>query len=195
MSEQDLGVIPVGDREELSKAWADSIKTIEDAQVLALAGGMNFRIDLAKALVAVWLTAELYLKTVEAATTWTAAPVKLMGIPSKLFAAVVATLDAVREKMNPLVYVACAVLSQAPQGLTKVQLKQKLDDFFADPKSQTLPWYLGVDRTQFHEARGNYEGGEKLDDLIAALHEDKWIENADERMTFKTRHFTLKCYS
>jgi hypothetical protein len=75
----------------------------QDAQTQALIGGINFRVNVAKAFLAAWITAKVYFKA-KVALTGAIHPGDVLEIGLDVYNIIVTTLDALRENMLPLEY-------------------------------------------------------------------------------------------
>jgi hypothetical protein len=145
MSESDQQTLTSDQKREIATAWADSVEKTRDAQTQALIGGLNFRVNVAKAFRAAWTTAKICFTAKKIALTGSVGPADIIGIATDIYTAVVSTLDALRERMHPLEYTACIVLSGS-HDLTPTEFEQQLTEFLVAGSHADLPWYIGLTR-------------------------------------------------
>jgi hypothetical protein len=179
-------------REHLTGLWQSEVAvevtpgTAEQAQAI----GRNFRLDLGKALAAVAATATA-ISTAARAAAWD--PIAVFGLPAAAFAAILAGIAAVCEKMDKAQYVACVVLAEHPEGLTKADFEKNLRKFLDDAKGKSFPWYLGLTEERLNAAVDALgpSNDSRMGDLIKGLEHEKYIEEKDGRFHYAVPNFKL----
>jgi hypothetical protein len=177
------------EQQELAAAWKDVVEKSWDKQTQALIGGLNFRFNVGKAFKAAWTTAKIYLVAKTAIVTGAITPA-VLGLPADIWTVIVATLDALREKMLPLEYTACVVLSSSPDGMTEQEFQQQLRDFLVSGKGAELPWYLGLTASRRNDSLLALEAPDGFTDLMKLLRRNDWLIEDGGKVKFKPRHYT-----
>ena len=177
-------------RNHLAKQWQAAVQDAPASAEQMQAFGRNFRLDLGKALAAVGATATA-ISTATRAAAWD--PVAMFGLPAATFAAVSAAIAAVCEKMNKAHYVACVVLAEHPEGLTKQEFEKNLRAFINNAKGKSFPWYLGLSEDRINAAAEALGPSEKtqMDDLIKGLKHEKYVKEKDRRFYYAVPNFKL----
>lgn len=177
--------------EEAQDAWSQALSSqSSDQQVKALFGGGNFRINVAQALKAAYLSAKLYVEGKLALATGSVGPMEIAKLGKGAWNVVVATLDALRESMHPANYALCLVLSgHEPEGLTEAELKAAVLEFVNGKGVEELPWYMGISGSFLAEARKLLQAGGGFEQTLEQAREDKFVSEESGRLRFKERHF------
>lgn len=157
--------------------------------------GANVRINVAKALESVYRSAALVIKLKGAVVTGDTGA--LLDMPDEFFSLVISTLDAVREKMDPLTYVACVALSRNEDGLDDRELETAIADLLDKDAGGHFPWYLGLTKNLLDSARTNLRALAGIEKLRASLVSDRWAESATgdtsgTRIKLVPRNFTWR---
>lgn len=174
-------------RGELADRWKNAVKKHADPNTKALAFKGNYRIKLSSAFAAVFHSAVAALKGAAIAH---ANPLALFELAADVFAAVVAAVDAVRERMMPAEFIVCIAL--APEATTQNDLEKTVRAFLeADPK--LFPWYLGIDDALLNSARKQLHSAEDFQDVVDKLIKDGRVEReaATGRLRFIERNVEL----
>ena len=187
------------DASELGSAWNAAINQINDESTKALGFGKRFRINVCKALKACFLTAKAILKGKIAIATAKIDPLSIMELGAEAFAAAVAVLDAIREKMSPIDYLICLALSARDDGLTKEELCTEVNDLLrmltptgeSDAAEQpTLPFYLSIRKADVDLAKNDWGDGSKVDDILAELLRSRTVDRVGpSKYTYHDRDF------
>jgi len=178
--------------QELEKAWNGVLEKVPtDQATQVLLGGVNLRFNLIQTFKAAWYVAKVYLHGHIIASTGNANPLDLMSITSDTFSAVVSTLNAFRDPLEPLDYTTCVVLSQSSDGMTSDDLEAKLNDFLIKGEQIDFPWYLGLTQAYKDNAATELRTNKKLPAVLEKLKKRGYLEEADGVIKFRSRHFTL----
>lgn len=179
--------ISSGDQKRLADLWSASVQS-DTASTQAQVLGFNLRLNLGKAFAAIGATATACVAAAGAAVL---NPVALVGLPASIVTAVVAGVAAVAEKMHPLHYVACIVLAEHSEGLTKTEFEEKLRAFLHSAKNAEFPWYLGLTEDRIAKAQQALDEAEGFNDLIKGLRKEKFVSEKDQRLFYAVRNFKL----
>jgi len=176
----------------LKQILNNAVTKTEDTpdQTLALGGGMNFRINVAKALKAAFLSTKTYIKAKVMIVTGTVNPAEALGMAKDVWDIVVTTLDALRERMGELEYVACVVLSGFEDGVSREDFEKELKDVLASELPPETPWYLGLTTTRLETARNSFKAVKNFDEVLQLLRDEDWLDEAGGKYKFKPRHYT-----
>lgn len=180
---------PSSEEAELQAIWKSVATKTIDAQTKALYGGANFRLNVAKAFSAAWKATSLYFKMKKAALLGGPGIEDVLGIGSDVVGLVTASLNAVREKLHPLAYVACFALSSAEQGIKSDTLKSRIEAFVRDCLANPRPWYASLPDKVVKEAANAMKDPDWFDTIVPLLRQQGWLEEKDGIMHFKPRDF------
>jgi hypothetical protein len=182
------------DQAELKAAWSGIVEQPKtgSGQDKALGFGLNLRINVAKAFKAVWTTAKIFFAAEKIKLTGDLSPATLMGVASDAFTLVVATLDALREKMGGAEYVACVVLSHAENGVAADGFKTYLQEFISKGLVKTLPWYTLISQPMIKELETALKDDDGFEALLGDLDKKNWLERKDDKLFFKPRNIVLQ---
>ncbi len=176
--------------DEVIVAWGDVVEPRRDPQPKALIAGVNFRVNVMKAFKAVYLSVKFYIETKKMLVTGIMNPVEVLKIPWDVYDIIIATLDALREKMAVLDYTACVVLSNSPNGFEEKDFKEAIEKFVQIENVDDLPLYLGFSSKRILESRKAMTSSTWFDDLLKRLDHDDWLERNGSRIKFEPRHYT-----
>jgi hypothetical protein len=161
-----MSAIDEATRTGLAAAWKGVATKSADPNTKALAFKGNYRVKLSSAFAAAFHSAIAVLKGAELAH---ANPLAIFELGADVFAAVVAVMDAVRERLMPAEFILCLALSHAPSG--EPELEKTVREFLgADPR--LFPWYLGIDAKLLEKARQQLDSAEDFGDIVAKLMKD-----------------------
>ena len=163
----------------LEQMWHSAFEDAPTSGAQAQLFGFNLRLNLGKAFAAVSATA-VAIASVPGAILLD--PLSLLKVPASVLAAVSAGIAAVYEKMVPAHYVACLVLADYPEGLTREDFESKLRDFLRLSHGRTFPWYLGLSTTLEENGFNN---------LIEGLKQKKYVEERGGRFSYAVQNFVL----
>jgi hypothetical protein len=189
MAEPDKPVLTTAEQQQLTDAWAESVVQDQDAEIQALIAGLNFRVDIVKAFKAAWITAKIYFTGQRIMMVGTTNPIEVIGIATDVDNLVVTTLDALRERMLPLEYTACVVLSSSPDGMTEQEFKQRLTEFLVLDEGAELPWYLGLTRGHLQDSLAALQAKDGFINLMNLLRKNDWLLEESGKVKFKPRHY------
>jgi len=177
---------------EAARSWQEAVTRDAKADATqALIGGLNFRIDVMKAFKAVYLSAKIGIEAKLALVTGAISPAEAMNMASDAFDIIVTTLDALREKMSPLTYTACVLLSYFDTGVDPKIFESALKTFLADSDKVDMPWYLGLTQERLQAAREELAFPNGFAKLLTALDDHDWLEPKDRpKLRFKPRHYS-----
>jgi hypothetical protein len=122
--------------------------------------------------------------------TGTLHPTEVLGIASDVYNIIVTTLDALREKMHPLEYTACVVLSSSPDGMTHQEFEKELTNFLVSGKGKDLPWYVGCTSGLLQDALAALQVKDGFTKLMDLLRKNDWLLEQEGKVKFKPRNFT-----
>jgi hypothetical protein len=163
----------------------------KDPNTQALLAGVNFRVDISKAIKAAYLSTKLYLKGKLALASGQVGPLEIGSLGKMLFDVVVASLDAVRESFTyKSTYAACVVLAGFPAGLTPSELESELKAFVEGADAAKLPFYMGFTEKYLTGVRKEIESPHAFEEIQNELIDRKWVTESNGRLIFKERHFT-----
>jgi hypothetical protein len=171
---------------QLRAVWQGSYSKTPDPNTKFLLGGVNIRLNAFQMLKAAWHTSEFCAKVKGVAVMAVLDPVGLLDLPMTLFHAISSGLEAVRESMTPLEYVACVVLA-GKESMPEAAFPHALRDFLK-PGAQ-CPWYVAT-RHQVEQARQTL-ADEGIGELIATLEQNKRIRREDDQLIFVPRNWEL----
>jgi hypothetical protein len=179
------------DDPNLWKGIATIVPVQSSEQAPFLAG--NVRINVAKALESVYRSAALVIRLKSVVMTGDASV--LLDMPGEFFSLVISTLDAVREKMDPLTYVACVALSRNEEGLEDSELETTIAELLDNEAGEHFPWYLGLTKGLLETARTNYGAWRGIEKLRISLVSDGWAkpvtgDTSTPRIQLVPRNFT-----
>jgi hypothetical protein len=175
----------------LQGAWKEVVikEEVKDPNTQALIGGVNLRVNARKALEAVYLTAQLYLKGKLALTTANLGPEEIADMGKMFFELVATTLDALLETLRDSTYVTCVVLAGHPAGLTPVELEQEVKAFVEGADAAKLPFYMGFTDKFLSNVRNQIGSPRAFGTILEDLRKEKWVTESDGRLFFEERHF------
>jgi hypothetical protein len=181
------------DAQALADAFSAAVESRPaDVTTKALFAGMNFRLNVGKALKAAYYGAKLWFKAHAAPATGGASIGDGLQIANDAFSLVKAALDAIRERVPPDAYVALIVLGSEPAGMKKQAFRETLTAFVNDAsKIDEQPWYVGLSSSRIKAAQTTLAKPDGFDDLVAYLQKEGWIEIKGETITVKPRNFEL----
>lgn len=162
-----------------------------DQAVKALAFGLNLRINVLEALKAAYYTTKVCVTTAGCVLVGHASPFEVIEIAGDAWHGVIATCCALAEKMGPLEYPACVYLSSQTEPITDAQFRAGLTEFLTPDSAQELPWYMGMSRRRVAAAFKELSGPDGFRDLMDKLRKREWLIEADGKLTFNPRNFTL----
>lgn len=177
----------------VQELWLETTKIVDTTAATPaqqLLGGVNIRVDVAKTLKAVYLSAKLYLQGHAALVTGAITPWEFAKIAKTTWDLTITVLHAVRETMSELNYTACVVLSDAPDGMTEQRLLEEIADFLNSVRPNELPWYMGFTDGFVEEARKALTVPHAGRDVVAYLEKENWIRREGDTLIFKPRHMT-----
>jgi hypothetical protein len=96
--------------------------------------------------------------------------------------------------MGKAYYVACMVLAEHPEGVTKADFEKNLRKFLDDAKGKSFPWYLGLTEDRLKAAADALgpSSDSRIDDLINGLKKAKYIEEEkDGRFHYAVPNYEL----
>jgi hypothetical protein len=101
-------------------------------------------------------------------------------------------LDAIRQKMTALQYVACVAIAKAPEGVTRDQLKTVIGEFLKTAESDPPPWWLGLSPKLLADAKVQLANlPADPSQFIEDLKKKGWAEEKDGMIAVRSRNFTL----
>ena len=166
-------------------------QVVKDPNTQALLAGVNFRVDMSKALKAAYLSTKLYLKGKLALATGQVGPLEIGSLGKMLFDVIVMSLDALRETFTyKSTYTACVVLAGHPAGLTASELERELKAFVEGVDAAKLPFYMGFTEEFLTNLRKDIESPGAFQEILKELRDRKWVTESNGRLFFKERHFT-----
>jgi hypothetical protein len=152
--------------------------------------GVNFRIDLLKAVRATWETAKVVVKAkVAAAVPFD--PVTWFGIGIEALSAVRSIVSSLVETMRPIDYVTYLILSTKPDGMTETELEEGVLNFLKNPQSVDFAWYLGMSGDRLSRAEEVTQQQGWLSTVLNNLQQKDMLERHGAMLAFKSRHFTV----
>lgn len=181
-------------QQDLQSVWNEVAvaQAVKDPNTQALAAGVNFRVDISKALKAVYLSTKLYLKGKLALANGQVGPLEIGSLGKMLFDVIVTSLDAVRETFTyKSTYTACVVLAGHPAGLTPSELERELKAFAEGADAEKLPFYMGFTEEFLSSVRKEIESPRAFEEILKELRDGKWVQESNGRLFFKERHLTL----
>lgn len=175
---------------EAQGLWSAAVSSHgADQQVQALFGGGNFRINVAKALRAAYLSAKLYVKGQLVLGTGAIGPMEIGDLAKGAWDVVIAALDALRERMHPAEYSICLVLSgHGTTGMAESDLKSAVLEF-VNFDSGKLPWYMGINDSFLRDARNAIQTTDGFDQWLKQVQGDGLVVAESGMLKFKERHF------
>jgi hypothetical protein len=125
----------------------------------ALAGGVNFRFHLGKALKAAWETSKAVVSGAKAIH----APFEVLSwleFSGEVAAAAQSLFECLVERVFPIDYVTAVILSDhfASVGVSPAQLKEEVEKFLANPEAEQFAWYLGMSKKKVEQAQDALDG-------------------------------------
>lgn len=156
----------------------------------ALAFGVNFRINIIKALQAAWETAEVAIKTI-AATHVPFDPVTWLDISAEFFGAAHTIFSSLIQRMSPMDYIACVVLSAHQEGMTEIEFQDALKSFLDHPNQDQFSWYLRLSDDAITRAKDVLRGKNWYQDLLKSLRELKFLNENQGKLKFHSRNYTV----
>ena len=155
--------------------WSDVAVAVPPRQGAgqAAALGINFRIDVLKAIQATWQAVHVYSKL--------HAPFELAsaaGIGVSVVTAARTIIAAVVEEMRPIDYLTYVVLSQIPRGVPSGVLEERVAEFIAEPRSVYFAWYLGMPRISSRARRRFSKPPSGSRESSAAWKASRWLSAA-----------------
>jgi hypothetical protein len=182
------------DRNRLKSLWEEAAEPVnpspEEATAQALAFGVNFRIDLGKALLAAWETSKFVVKATATAHVpfawfgWLEVGAEFVGAVSTIFASLV-------QRMRPIDYVTCVVLSNHSQGLTETELRKAVEDFLNDRKVADFSWYLGMNEGLIRRAKEVLAAKDWLAEVLEQLRKTDFLDERQGKLKFKSHHYNI----
>jgi len=187
-------VLSASEKGALAARWRDAARQTPlpagtgAAQALAL--GVNFRVNLLKAFEAAWETAKAVIKGTAVAHApfdiggWLDVGIETVGAINAIFASLV-------QRMRPIDYVTCLVLSNRPDGFSNGQLQEAVKTFLDNPDASHFAWYFALTEDRIRRAREVTEGPNWFQTVLANLRKDNFVEERDGKLIFKSRNFTV----
>jgi hypothetical protein len=156
----------------------------------ALAFGLNFRVHVVKALQAAWETAHVAIKTIAAAHV-PFDPVTWLEISAEIFGAAHTIFSSLVQRMSPIDYISCVVLSAHPEGMTDIELQNAVKSFLDDPNQDQFSWYLRVSDDTIARAKAVLGGKNWFPELLESLRDAKFLDEDQEKLKFHPRNYTV----
>jgi hypothetical protein len=183
------------DRNRIKALWDQAIEPIgppqEQTTAQALGFGINFRVDLGRALVAALETGQV----VASATAAIHDPMNIFawfGVGAEFVAACGSIFASLVQRMRPIDYVTCVVLAKHSQGLTKSELQKSVEEFLEDPKSAQFSWYLGLNEGLIRRAREVLAAKDWLSEVLTQLRKEHFLDEGDAGiLKFKSQHYSI----
>jgi len=175
--------------ELIKKNWSDAIVAIPPAggPAKAAAFGMNFRVNLIKAVQA----AMQLVRVVEKATISGDDPATWPGIGLEALAAVRAVLASLVETLRPIDYVTYVLLSEHESGVKVNDLKTTVEDFLSNPVSRPFAWYLSMTMERAKLASEQAQQSNWLELSLSELEKTGMAERKDGLVFYKPKNFTV----
>jgi hypothetical protein len=162
----------------------------EQASGLALGFRVNFRVNLLKAFQAAWETTRLAISATKVAHA-PFDPVGWLEVGAELVSAVEAIFASLVQRMRPIDYVACVVLSNHDDGLQPDGLRAEIERFLADPEPFQFAWYLGMSGELVRRAREVIAGSRWFEQVLEQLRKADFLKEEQGKLWFKPRNFTV----
>ena len=177
----------------LADAFSAAIESRpKDVTTKALFAGMNFRLNVGKALKAAYYGAKLWYKAHAAPATGGLTIGDGLQLANDAVSLVKSALDAIRERVPPDAYVALIVLGSEPAGMKKQAFRETLTAFVNDAsKIEEQPWYVGLSSSRVKAAKTTLEKPDGFDDLVAYLQKEGWAKIEGDTIKIKPKNFEL----
>jgi len=173
---------------KIERLWKEAARTEFDQQPQALIGGMNVRLNLAKALEAAVQTAHAVIAAGKALASHGTDVLSILEAGSSAVAAATAGIAGVAEKMTAVDYIGSMVLSEHPNGKTEQQFDAALREFLGSAAGTSFPWYLGLTKTRLEEASEALEK-DGIKSVLTSLEQADFLIKNGKIYKFKPRHF------
>jgi len=181
------------DYKRLKELWAAAVVPIDPppAQDVgqALAFGLNFRVHIIKALQAAWETAHVAIRIIADQgafdpATWLEISAEVFGAAHTIFASLV-------QRMRPIDYISCVILSAHPQGMTGTELQEAVTSFLAKPDQKQFSWYLRLSDGPLERAKDVTNGRDWFPAVLQSLRKYEFLDEDQGTLNFHPRHYTV----
>jgi len=173
----------------LDKLWRASASIRTDKQTQALIGGVNIRLNLAKALKAALETARACISGSKFVASHGTDVLSGLETIDTAIGAASSVIAAVAEKMSELAYVGCMVLCEHEKGVTEKEFEVALSAFVSSAKDKAFSWYTGLSKKRI-DAAAEQLRDDGVPALLKQLKKDDFVVEKDEKFHFRPRHFT-----
>jgi|GEM_PF-2578928 hypothetical protein len=191
MAEVEFTASPEAAR--IQKIWNEAVEKISPPPTAAKAPilGINVRLNVMKALQATWETANVAVKAVLAGHT-TFDPITWIGIGVEAWGAVQTLIASLVQTMSPINYITYVMLSQSPDGIDEVTLKQSVEQFLRAPELSKFAWHLGMTESIAKRALEATQQPNWIKTTMNKLQTDNMAELSGNLWKFVPRNFTLR---
>lgn len=100
-------------------------------------------------------------------------------------------LDAIRQKMTALEYVACVAISQSPDGAPISQFKEVVGAFILKAGANKQAWWLRLSEERLADAKLQLNNTSDVEDFVNKMVEKGWATNEGGSVKVRSRNFTL----
>lgn len=177
------------DLESIKSDLADAVTMLppDAGPGLAPALGVNFRVNVIKALQATLQLARLVGKVATAGNNPAAWP----DIGLEALAAVRAVFASLVQTMREIDYVTYVLLSEQAGGLTEADLKTRVEAFLLEPASQPFAWYLAMTEKRIESASQQVLQPNWMETTLRELEERGMAERKNGLVTYRPRNFVV----
>jgi hypothetical protein len=191
MSDTSPAALDPAERALLNDLWNKAATKITDPSdpAKAPAFGLNFRVNVREACVAVFHTATTALKLgIQIHKPFDLLDWVEIGVDA--VNAIRSVISAIVEQLAALDYITYVILGQQPDGMERDELKSKVGAFMTNPAAEDFAWYLGMSRKRAALAQEAYSATNWFEQTIKRLTDKNYVSIANgTRFKFEPRNF------
>jgi hypothetical protein len=179
---------------DLKSLWTDAFEAVKrppaESTAQALAFGVNLRIHLGHALLAAWETSKAVVKGTAAAHApfafwlWAEVAADAVGAAYAIFSSLV-------QRMRPIDYITCVILSVHSKGLSEAELRQAVEEFLNDPRASEYAWHFAMSEARVHRAKEVLGSPQWFSGVLVELEKADFLERHGDTIKFKSHNYEI----